>query len=254
MATHPPEITLRKNAHTVEARHDGEELFRYVFAPHTATRESPRPCFHPLRTLSGGVVTGFRPNDHRWHAGLSMTFADVSGATFWGGPSYRDGSYVQLPNNGSQVHRAWQRPRGLPLVEELVWVTEGGERLFAEQRILDVPLLDPDAGVWALGFTTRLTNTSGRALELGSPTTRGRPAAGYGGLSWRGPRGFTGGEILTPQGALPEQDAMGRRFPWLAYVGEHDEVDGHATLLFVDDPANPRYILTVRGVGYKFRD
>jgi hypothetical protein len=34
---------------------------------------------------------------------------------------------------------------------------------------------------------------------------------------------------------------MGRRSPWLAYTGQHDERDAASTLIFVDDPSNPRY-------------
>ncbi len=37
-----------------------------------------------------------------------------------------------------------------------------------------------------------------RAIPIGSPTTRGRENAGYGGLFWRGPRSFTGGSVLAP--------------------------------------------------------
>ena len=69
--------------------HRGVEIFRYRYADEGDPRESPRPFFHPLRSLRGNVVTGFRPADHRWHRGLSMTCADLSGYTFWGGPTYR---------------------------------------------------------------------------------------------------------------------------------------------------------------------
>ena len=46
---------------------------------------------------------------------------------------------------------------------------------------------------WTLGFATTFTNVTESVLVLGSPTTEGRPNAGYGGLFWRGPRSFTGG-------------------------------------------------------------
>src|SRR5918998_6394752 len=63
-------------------------LFDYVYAPDVDPRESPKPYFHPLRTLAGNVVTLFRPHDHRWHHGLAMTMAQLSGQNLWGGPTY----------------------------------------------------------------------------------------------------------------------------------------------------------------------
>lgn len=57
------------------------EIGRYVFAPDAPAVESPKPYWHPLRALDGGLVTGYRPWDHRWHKGLQMTWTHVSGTT-----------------------------------------------------------------------------------------------------------------------------------------------------------------------------
>ena len=43
-----------------------------------------------------------------------------------------------------------------------------------------------------------MRNTSDAAISIGSPTTKGRENAGYGGLFWRGPRSFTGGTVVAP--------------------------------------------------------
>ena len=106
---------------------------------------------------------------------------------------------------------------------------------------MDVTQVQPDQGYWTLSFQTRLTNCSGQTLGFGSPTTNGRPAAGYGGLFWRGTRSFTGGRILLADGTEGEEAAMGQRSPWLAYYGRHDGGGEASTILFVDDPSNPRY-------------
>ena len=89
-----------------------------------------------------------------------------------------------------------------------------------------------------LGF--RLRNATGSTLTFGSPTTAGRPAAGYGGLFWRGPRSFLGGRIQAA-GGLEGPDVMGRTARWLAFTGHHDETMGVSTLVFADTPSNPRY-------------
>ncbi|MFD9334662.1 DUF6807 family protein [Streptomyces sp. NPDC060028] len=60
-------------------------------------------------------------------------------------------------------------------------------------------------------------------LMFGSPGTQGRKLAGYSGLFRRGPRDFTGGDVLGP--------AMGEQGDWVAFIGTHDEVDRSSTLL-----------------------
>src|SRR5205823_3199677 len=85
-----------------------------------------------------------------------------------------------------------------------------------------------------------LVNVSGGALEFGSPTTEGRPAAGYGGLFWRGPRSFLHGRIQAG-GGLEGPEVMGRCAPWLAFTGRHDGTLNSSTVVLVDDPANPRH-------------
>lgn len=212
------------------------ELCRYVWRPDNPQRESPRPYLHPLRTLSGDVVSLYRPHDHVWHKGLSLALPNVSDANFWGGNTYVHGQgYTQLPNNGSQIHLNFEQLRtsenSATVTENLRWDTQGGESVLTERRRFSVRLL-PDA--WVLEFRTDLTNTAGRTLEFGSPTTEGRPNAGYAGLFWRGPRSFDNGQVLA-DGHPDDQDMMGERSRWLAYVGKHDEVDATSTILFVDD-------------------
>ncbi len=94
-----------------------------------------------------------------------------------------------------------------------------------------------DADAWVLSYTTVLTNVSGGPVAIGSPTTQGRENAGYGGLFWRGPRSFTGGVVLTPEGTGGDE-LMGSRASWLGLTGQHDDHGRFSTVLFVDDPDN----------------
>ncbi|MGH3390713.1 MAG: DUF6807 family protein, partial [Actinomadura sp.] len=55
------------------------EILRYVHRPEMDPFEGPKPYLHPVRTLAGDVVTGYRPHDHRWHKGVQMTASHVSG-------------------------------------------------------------------------------------------------------------------------------------------------------------------------------
>jgi len=215
--------------------HNGVELCRYVYHPPEPPVESPRPYFYPLRTLSGDDVSIYRPHDHVWHKGISWSLPHVGGQNFWGGPTFvRDKGYVQLDNNGSTVHKSLTVD-GTKVTQHLEWLTSDGALWFQEERRLKLSIVD---NAWTLIFTTAMKNVSGGEIRIGSPTTEGRPNAGYGGLMWRGPRSFTAGEVITPS-RRGGDDLMGTRAPWLAFRGHHDGHGHTSTLVFVDAPTNP---------------
>jgi hypothetical protein len=219
----------------------GVELLSYVYREEAAW-EAPKPYVHPLRTLSGAVVTDYRPNDHRWHKGLALTASHLSGANLWGGNTYVHGKgYLELPERvGSMRHVAFDDAAASDgravIAERLTWHPYDGDLWAEEERRIEVRDIEPAAGSWALTWTSAVTNRREEPLRFGSPTTAGREMAGYTGLFWRGPRAFRDGRILTPDGEGP--GLMGTQAPWLAYSGEHDGVDGHATLVFTHAPEN----------------
>lgn len=215
----------------------GLEIATYVYCPDAPRKESPKPYLYPLRTLSGAPVAAFRPWDHRWHKGLQMTWSHVSGQNFWGGPTFEPGApghgYVWRPNNGSQLHRGFDRMdttgTDLTVIQRLDWVTATDQMWFDEARTLRFHSADTERGIWVLDFATDLTNVHTEALELGSPSTHGRPNAGYTGLFWRGPRAFTGARIIAD--SADDEQVMASTGAWAAISGEHDEIDGGATIL-----------------------
>ena len=229
------------------------ELVRYVYQPTDVQLESPRPYFHPIRTVGGDVVSLFRPHDHVWHKGIAWSLPNVGPHNFWGGPTFvKDEGYVQLDNDGSMVHEGFTSQQadddGVSVTQSLAWFTQAGERVVTEVRSFSVTLAEPsetttadpaDPAAWVLTFSSTLTNVSGGDLPIGSPTTNGRDNAGYGGLFWRGPRSFTGGTILAPDFAGGEE-IRGQRAPWMGFTGTHDESARQSTLVMVDDASNPR--------------
>ncbi|MEU5098260.1 PmoA family protein [Streptomyces sp. NPDC020996] len=230
--------------HIAVATAAGTEILRYVYRPDPQAYESRKPYAHPVRTLAGRTVTGYRPNDHRWHKGLQMTASHLSGQNFWGGNSYvRGQGYQVLPGRvGSMRHDGFTaltvEDGRLALTERLTWVAHGGEEWAGETRGLTVHSVDEEAGAWALDWSIRLTNARAEPLVFGSPTTEGREMAGYTGLQWRGPRDFTGGTVFGPEGVADAGALMGTQGPWLAYTAEHDEVDAHSTVVFAHAPEN----------------
>lgn len=236
------------------ALRDGDVvLAEYVYEPDDAAVESPRP-YATLRTRGGRDVTAYRPDDHVWHKGLSLALPYVGDTNFWGGPTYVHGEgYVQLPNNGAQVHRGFAASdtpladavAGLARVDEqLDWVAPDGTAILTEHRTLTAAGIDD--GSWALTWSSRLTNVSGGALAFGSPTSHGRPDAGYAGIFWRGPDDFTGGTIAGPAGAVGDA-ARGAAAPWLAYTSP----DGRAGVVVVDagPPESPWFARSAEYAG-----
>jgi len=223
------------------ARYNGQTLFEYVYLPDVPAQESPKPYFHPLYSLAGDVLTGFRPHDHPWHHGLALTLSALSGQNFWGGPSYvRDQGYTQLDNNGRIAHQTWESLADDGGVQHLVWITAAGESWLEERREIRFTI-ETSAGWWCLDWRSGWHNVSGRALVLGSPTTEGRPLAGYGGLFWRGARDLIGGKVLAGGDLIGEDAINGQAAPWLAFIGQHDGSLRWSTLIFQDHPQNPRY-------------
>jgi hypothetical protein len=173
----------------------------------------------------------------------------VNDENFWGGPSFvRDSGYVQLDNNGIQQHRGFARPGapgsgGAPALglegfsEDLQWYAESGQHVIDESRTVSVSVADPDS--WVLTFTTVMTNTTSGVLSFGSPTTKGRPNGGYGGLFWRGPAQFDGAYVISPLGT-GDDGMRGTRAPWMGLSGYAGPEAAGVTVVIVDGPHNVR--------------
>jgi hypothetical protein len=229
----------------ISVQSSGTELLRYVYRPDPEAFESRKPYAHPLRTLAGRTVTGYRPNDHRWHKGLQMTASHVSGQNFWGGNSYLspEKGYQAVPERvGSMRHDSFEAIQPaedrLDFTERLSWLAHSGDRWADERREIAVHSVEAAEGAWALDWSIHLTNARDMPLRFGSPTTAGRGMAGYTGLHWRGPRDFNGGTVLAGGGLAGESQTMGQQAPWLAFGATHDEVDASSTLVFAHAPEN----------------
>ncbi len=241
-STEPPARGLglvHEQDRSLRISHDDVELARYVHRPWDPQLESPKPYLHPLRTLGGDLVSLYRPHDHVWHKGIAWSLPNVGTENFWGGPTFTRGrGYAQLANNGTMRHTGFTvldaSPDDVRVRESLAWVTEAGDTWFDEERELTFAA-HPDESAWTLTWSTRTVNVGRDAVVIGSPTTEGRPNAGYGGLFWRGPRSFSGGTVRTPD-TEGGDDLMGVRAPWMAYTGRHDDNGRSSTLVFLDDP------------------
>ncbi len=209
-------------------RAGGALLWRYVFAPETPANESPRPYAHPVHSPAGDVLTNFRPHDHPWHHGLSLTITSVGGTNFWGGPSHRaaDG-YQWRDDHGAQLHRAWIVRTAEHLEHTLDWCEpRRGRELLRERRTLRT---SAGAGEWSLRWTSELCNTAGHELALDHyESLDGLVGSHYTGLQFRGARELLdehgNARIgLTAEGGLSGEAAVhGTAANWMEWSCQHD--------------------------------
>lgn len=225
---------------SVELRCGGALLLRYVFNPDTPENEAPRPYAHPVRSLGGAELTNFRPNDHPWHHGLSLTINNAGGTNFWGGPTYRraDG-YRWREDQGRQIHRGWGRIEGGDLTETVAWHARAGERLLLEQRELSATLLS--ATTWTLRWRSELENVSGRTLTLGNyHSAEGLAGSHYTGLQFRGARdlldehGDAAVGVFAEGGLSGEAAVHGTAATWMEWRGQKDTSLQRVTLRFAN--------------------
>lgn len=236
----------------IEIRYGRQRLCRYNLRPHMTPLQGPRPYFHPVQTLAGQVVTMEKPYDHEWHSGISLACPWVSGFNFWGGPTFvRDQGYQHLDNMGCQAHRTFTRTQAAaPDADQWQrweqtldwWTPDQQEQPFLhERRAQAVGGVMPAEGYWCLDFDFALTNPGQEDVVFGSPTTEGRPMAGYGGVFWRGPMELLHGTVLAENGVAGDY-LMGQQSAWIAYVGQHHTGQA-STVVLLDHPDNIRFPL-----------
>jgi hypothetical protein len=206
----------------------GQVLWRYVYVPATPANEAPRPYAHPVYSINGDILTNFRPNDHPWHHGLSMTLTLVDDVNFWGGPSYRalDG-YKWRDDQGEQRHRTWEVMDADRLEETLDWCEgKSGTPLLHERRLLQT---DVAANAWSLRWSSEFSNVSGRDLTLGNyHAAGGLEGSHYTGLQFRGARDLLDDHgdatigIAAEGGLVGESAVHGGAARWMEWACQHD--------------------------------
>lgn len=161
----------------------GRTVAEYVIEPDVPPTLSPRPFFHPIRTLAGTVVTDVMPEDHRWHMGLSLAVQDVNRNNLWGGRTYvRGQDYVWLDDHGTIAHEGFEQRAEDGFTQRLTWRDHDGGTLLRERR--QVTASQVDRSTWALDLAWQLS--ADEQVTLGSPVTNGwTDGAGYGGCFLR---------------------------------------------------------------------
>ena len=205
---------------------------------------SPRPYLHPIHTPSGVVVTDCAPADHPWHAGLSLAVADVGGDNLWGGNTFVAGQgYVLRDDHGrmemsgpievvtrDETDGETKDTLRCEVRFDVLWRDRRGDSIVIEHRTISGSSTSRPE-VWVLTARSTLTNLTSGSLAFGSPGTRGRPEAGYGGWTLRLAPRLRGCEVLTSSAPTIDvgETAMGQAADWVCYRG------GGVTLMMIDE-------------------
>jgi predicted dehydrogenase len=223
-----PWAHVEKDRILVRARLSDAEVAVYRDGRGTIPTSSPRPYLHPVRTLSGVVVSAHHPADHDWHNGVGMAIPDVNGTHFWGGSTYLHGrGYVWLDDHGVIVGEPPALGRDA-FTQDLRWIAHDGSIALHEQRSIGWDAIDEQS--WRLIFESRLR--AGAGAELNSPGSKGRNGGGYGGFFWRFPE-CADVEVFTAE-ARGEDATHGSVAPWVAWSANFTAgpgVSGPATIL-----------------------
>jgi predicted dehydrogenase len=192
----------------------GVEVALYRDGRGTIPSSSPRPVLHPVRTLSGVVVTARHPADHDWHNGIGMAISDVNGTNFWGGRTYIHGQgYVLLDDHG-EIAGEPPALRDESFTQELQWIGHDGSVQLREQRLIGWAAMNEQS--WKLTFESSLRADAG--AKLASPGSKGRIGGGYGGFFWRLPA-CDDVQVFTDQ-ARGEVAVHGTVAPWVAWSAD----------------------------------
>ncbi len=200
--------------------------------------DSPKPCFDPLYTSSGQLVTEYRPDDHTWHTGLYFGWVHVNNANLWGGPWYvpEEEKYVHVENShGIQRHDSFSvfgvsHASVASVDEELSWLDAADQLMAIESRSFRVSAVEG-------GYRYLISTHIQPALdELVMGASR---AARYSGLELRMGPPFADAEHYCSEGRQGHEKIMKQRARW---VGARGATGGFVAMM--DHPSNPRHPVT----------
>jgi len=221
-------------------------LCRYNAATdHLPRDESPKPCFHPVYTPSGGLISEYRPEDHTWHLGLYFGWVHVNDTNFWGGSWYlsEHGKYVPVPgSHGVQRHDEFTEVSGLEsgvaVGERLTWMDRNGRPVIREARrfvFLETAAASEASQAGQADRCLWLIDSVITPVE-GEVTLGASRAARYSGLILRMGPPFADAHHTSGSGLSGHEAIMRTRDRWVAAAGAQGGM-----VVMMDHPRNLRH-------------
>lgn len=218
---------------------DGDRLVALYRAREELPRsESPKPCFAPVYTPSGGLITEYRPADHQWHTGLYFGWVHVDDANLWGGPWYlpelEKYEYVDH-SHGVQRHDEFLElsadASAATARERLTWLDADDEPLARECRTYTFGRRGEAGYAWRV--VTQIEPARER-LTLGASRK-----SYYSGFELRMGPPFADAQHRSSEGTEGHEQIMGQAARWVSAAGASGGM-----VVMMDHPANPRHPVT----------
>ena len=229
-------LEVKTNCLGFELHDDGALVTLYRATEEIDPEESPKPCFAPIYTPSGKLITHYRNMDHPWHTGLYYGWVHVNDSDLWGGPRYvpEEGKYMLLPGtHGRQAHAAfdeiWFEGGEARVVETVLWQSSSDEVMATEVRSLEFQSLPDRPGtMWRI---TSAIAPEGQDLKMASSR-----ASQYSGLELRMGPPFFEASYRTSEGVRGHENIMKSRARWCCATGACG-----GAIVIMDHPSNPRH-------------
>tara|TARA_B100000902_G_C27297501_1_gene910880 strand:- start:431 stop:1312 length:882 start_codon:yes stop_codon:yes gene_type:complete len=226
-------LILRPNILGFEVLKNEMPVTLYRAREELPRNDSPKPCFAPIYTPSGQLVTEYRPADHTWHTGLYFGWVHANDANLWGGPWFMEssGQYEHVKNShGMQRHdrfTKFKNESAICISEQLTWLDGIDHPIAAETRNYSIESIE-NGYRWCI--STQIVPKFGD-LTLGASR-----AAGYSGLELRMGPPFSDARHYDSEGRKGHEAIMGQNAKWVAASGAQS-----GCVAILDHPKNPRY-------------
>ncbi len=189
-------------------------------------KDHRKPCFHPLATLDGTILTDFRPADHLWHRAAWFSLKEIDKLNYW--EENREGVSAGR-NETIDVKIETQADFSAVIRLRQSYHPPDEPELVGEERVIHVSAPNEDGSYtldWQHLFTAR------KAVSVGAS---GR----YAGLSLRVSKQLLKWSFLNSEGQSEGQQVHGKSARWLTFKGPL--ASGSAALTIFDHPSNPRF-------------
>jgi hypothetical protein len=206
-------------------------LWKFNFGP-----DRTKPCFHPLATVDGRVITCDAPPDHPWHHGLWFSWKYINGVNYW--EADRATGRPEGQTTWSDVRVTTRDDHSARLTMTLDYRgPSGADAVLRELRAIDVH--SPTGDSYVIDWTAQFEAREDVVLDR-TPPAAGAPG-GYAGLSVRFAQQLSDRQATNRDGVVEFSHGDRHRGHGDAfdYSGKLD--DGSAGLAILDYPENPRH-------------
>ena len=206
-----------------------------VIWQHNHNPDIGKPFFHPLSTVQGTPLTGYRPRDHVWHRAGWWSWKMINGLNYWeeNGKTQRSQGRTQIQSTEFETHDDFSATVKL----KVHYHPPEKDPVLAEERTIKVSAPDKDGNYhldWTFTFTALTELKIDRTPIQGQKG--GKPWGGYAGLSIRAAMDHKRWDFMDSEGRRGLQ-GHGKTSRWVAHMGMTKSKEEAATVI-IDHPEN----------------